>query len=220
MIDLHTHSLLSDGDLLPSELARRAEVNGYQTIAITDHVDASNLDFVVPRIIKACRTINTQSKIIVLPGVELTHIAPANIASLASEARSMGALIIIVHGETIAEPVQPGTNAHALQADIDILAHPGLLTDEEAALAARAGICLELSARKGHSLCNGHVAALAKRNGARLVLNTDAHGPEDLISEAQARRIACGAGLCNRDFDILLENSRKLAEVSLQRKAF
>ncbi|MEK7309147.1 MAG: PHP domain-containing protein, partial [Nitrospirota bacterium] len=30
MIDLHTHSLLSDGVLLPSELIRRAYVIGYK----------------------------------------------------------------------------------------------------------------------------------------------------------------------------------------------
>ena len=48
MVDLHTHSLLSDGQLLPSELVRRAEVRGYEAIAITDHVDFSNIDLVNP----------------------------------------------------------------------------------------------------------------------------------------------------------------------------
>ena len=44
MIDLHTHSILSDGELLPSELARRAQVEGYRIIGISDHADPSNLD--------------------------------------------------------------------------------------------------------------------------------------------------------------------------------
>ncbi|MFY9194440.1 MAG: PHP domain-containing protein, partial [Methanoculleus sp.] len=43
MYDLHTHTILSDGELLPTELIRRAAVLGYSTIAITDHADASNL---------------------------------------------------------------------------------------------------------------------------------------------------------------------------------
>ena len=43
-IDLHMHSLFSDGELLPSELARRALVLGHETIAITDHVDYSNIE--------------------------------------------------------------------------------------------------------------------------------------------------------------------------------
>ena len=41
MFDLHTHSLLSDGELLPSELARRYEEKGFRAIAITDHADVS-----------------------------------------------------------------------------------------------------------------------------------------------------------------------------------
>lgn len=52
MIDLHTHSLFSDGALIPAELIRRFEVLGYTAVAITDHVDSSLLDFVVPRMIQ------------------------------------------------------------------------------------------------------------------------------------------------------------------------
>ena len=42
MYDLHTHSILSDGEMLPIELIRRMAVLGYTTVAITDHVDPSN----------------------------------------------------------------------------------------------------------------------------------------------------------------------------------
>ena len=68
MIDLHTHSLLSDGELLPSELVRRAETAGYKAIAITDHSDASNLDFVIERIVNVCNELKG-SGIPVIPGV-------------------------------------------------------------------------------------------------------------------------------------------------------
>ncbi|MDY6863267.1 MAG: PHP domain-containing protein, partial [Thermodesulfobacteriota bacterium] len=54
MIDLHTHTILSDGELLPAELAARAENIGYEAIAFTDHVDPSNLDMVLPQIIRVC----------------------------------------------------------------------------------------------------------------------------------------------------------------------
>ena len=47
MYDLHTHSILSDGEMLPTELVRRMAVIGYSTVAITDHVDASNTTSVV-----------------------------------------------------------------------------------------------------------------------------------------------------------------------------
>jgi len=210
MIDLHTHSLFSDGVLLPSELIRRAEVAGYDIIGITDHADVSNYDFVLPRIISVCRQLNRSMTIRAVPGIELTHVPPGDIAGLAAEARRMGAAIIIVHGETIAEPVLPGTNRKALEADIDILAHPGLITAEEAQRAAGNNICLELTARKGHCLTNGHVARLAAANGAKLVLNSDTHGPGDFIDHAQAENIVCGAGLTRGDLQQLLENSASI----------
>ena len=181
MIDLHTHSIFSDGVLIPSELVRRAEVLGIKAIGITDHADASNLDFIIPRIVAVAERLNRVNHIKTVPGIELTHVPPSQIGPLAEQARSLGAKIVVVHGETIAEPVVPGTNRAALSADIDILAHPGLISEEEVVMAAGKGILLEISARKGHSLTNGHVAKLAGRHGAELVLNSDAHEPSDLI---------------------------------------
>ncbi|MBW2171526.1 MAG: histidinol phosphate phosphatase domain-containing protein [Deltaproteobacteria bacterium] len=195
MIDLHTHSIFSDGVLVPSELVRRAEVHGVEAIAITDHADASNLDFIIPRIVAVAEALNDVKHIRVIPGIELTHIPPSHIPSLADQARSLGAKVVVLHGETIVEPVKLGTNRAGLRADIDILAHPGLITDEEAAMAAENGVFLEITARKGHSLTNGHVAKLAKKHGAGLVLNSDAHEPSDLITPKQAEQIALGAGL-------------------------
>ena len=210
MIDLHTHSIFSDGVLIPSELVRRAEVLGIKAIAITDHADASNLDFIIPRIVTVTVALNDIKHIKALPGIELTHIPPSHIGPLAKQARSLGAKIVVVHGETIAEPVMLGTNRAALRADIDILAHPGLISDEEAAMAAEKGIFLEISARKGHSLTNGHVAKVAKQHGAKLVLNTDAHEPSDLIDDQQARQIVLGAGLSEDDFVQMQKNAESL----------
>ena len=210
MIDLHTHSIFSDGVLVPSELVRRAEVLGIKAIAITDHADASNLDFVIPRIVAVSERLNHVNQIKTVPGIELTHIPPSHIGPLAEQARSLGAKIIVVHGETIAEPVVPGTNRAALTADIDILAHPGLISEEEVAIAVKNGVHLEISARKGHSLTNGHVAKLAKKHGARLVLNTDAHEPSDLITEHKAIQIALGAGLREDDFETMQQNAETL----------
>jgi histidinol phosphatase-like PHP family hydrolase len=174
VIDLHTHSLFSDGVLVPSELVRRAQVLGIRAIGVTDHADASNLDFIIPRLVAVSEKLNSVNQIQMIPGIELTHVPPPQIAALAAQARSLGAKIVIVHGETIAEPVASGTNRAALAADIDILAHPGLISEQEVKMAAERGIFLEISARKGHSLTNGHVAKLAKKLGAPMVLDTDA----------------------------------------------
>ena len=210
MIDLHTHSIFSDGVLVPSELARRAEAIGIKAIAITDHADASNLDFIIPRIVAVSEVLNQACRIRIVPGIELTHIPPSQIVALADRARFLGAKVIVAHGETIVEPVLPGTNRSALGADIDVLAHPGLISEEEVAMAVDRGIFLEITARKGHSLTNGHVAKLAKKLGARLVLNTDGHEPSDLITDEQARRIVLGAGLEESDFERMQANAESL----------
>ncbi|HKJ88681.1 MAG TPA: histidinol phosphate phosphatase domain-containing protein [Gammaproteobacteria bacterium] len=212
MIDLHTHTLFSDGELVPAELTRRAAVIGYRAMAITDHCDFSNMDWIIPRLVRVADDLGEAWGLTVLPGVELTHLPPATIAAGASEARRLGARVVVCHGETIAEPVAAGTNRAALAADIDILSHPGLLTEEEARLAAKRGICLEITTRKGHSLTNGHVARLALAYGANLVVNTDSHAPGDLVSLELARKIALGAGLSEADFEQARRNSGALVE--------
>jgi histidinol phosphatase-like PHP family hydrolase len=212
MIDLHTHSLFSDGVLVPSELVRRAVMKGYEVIAITDHADASNLDFTIPRVAHACKELSSRWKILALPGIELTHIPPETFAELTVRARSLGAAIVVAHGETLVEPVHPGTNRAAIEAGVDILAHPGLITKEEAALAAKNGVYLEISSRKGHSLSNGHVAKIAAEAGTRLVIDTDTHEPGDLITDEFARSVLLGAGLSGDRLDAVFRNSRELAE--------
>jgi putative hydrolase len=195
MIDLHTHSLMSDGVLLPSELVRRAEVAGYRYWAITDHADQSNLDHIVPRLAAVAEELNRFNQIQLLPGIELTHVPPETIAPLAERARRLGARLIVVHGETIAEPVPPGTNRAAILAGVHLLAHPGLISAEEVRLAAERGVYLEVTSRKGHSLTNGHLVRLAREGGAQLVLDSDTHEPGDIVSLPQRERIVRGAGL-------------------------
>jgi putative hydrolase len=210
VIDLHTHSIFSDGELVPAELVQRAYAAGYKALAITDHVDHSNFDFIIPRITKVCSMITQAGKIKAFPGVEITHVDPTQIAALADEARGLGAKLILVHGETIVEPVPAGTNLAALKASIDILAHPGLLTEEEAKLAADRGIYLEITTRRGHSFSNGHVAQMARKFKASLILNNDAHAPADFLGSEKAKSIARGAGLNDDEISAMFENSRRI----------
>ncbi len=210
MIDLHTHTVFSDGALIPSELVARAQALGLQAIALTDHGDWSNLDFIIPRIVQVAKELNSVMQIRVVPGIEITHVPPRLIAATVDRARELGAVIVVVHGETIVEPVAPGTNAAAIKAGIDILAHPGLIDRALVVEAEKKGILLEITARKGHSLTNGHVAKLAKEVGARLTINTDTHSPGDLIDDPTAARIVCGAGLTRDDFIVMQENAARL----------
>jgi len=211
MIDLHTHTLYSDGELLPTELWRRAQVLGYRFLGVTDHVDASNFEMVFNRLQAAAQSLNGGAPPYLIPGLEFTHLPPALIGPLAAAARALGVPLIVIHGETLAEPVAPGTNRAALDADINILAHPGLITREEAALAKEKGIFLEISARKGHCLANGHVAKIARETGASLILDTDSHSPGDLITRAQAERLLQGAGLSAAETQTIFTNAESLA---------
>jgi histidinol phosphatase-like PHP family hydrolase len=208
VFDFHTHTFLSDGALSPIEQIRRAVVNGYRAIALTDHVGIGGLSGVLPVLERDCALAEELWSIVALPGVELTHIPPQAIGRAAKEARAHGAKIVIVHGETLVEPVEPGTNRAALACpDVHILAHPGLLTPEEAQMAAARGIFLEVSARRGHSLSNGHVVAVAKRAGAALLLDSDAHDEQDLLTPDFARAIARGAAIAEADLAEVLENN-------------
>jgi len=194
--DFHTHTYLSDGVLSPIELIRRALVNNYRAIALTDHASPGELSRIIKETTEICALARSHWDILAIPGIELTHVPVHAIAETAKRAKELGAWIVVVHGESIVEPVEEGTNLAALRSPhVDILAHPGLITPEEAKLAAASGIFLEISARKGHCLTNGHIAFVAQLTGARLLLNSDAHTEEDLLTSSLADAICRGTGL-------------------------
>jgi len=201
MIDLHTHSLLSDGVLIPSELVRRAEIAGCTAIAITDHVDPSNIDGILASTVRVSEVLNRYWNIYVIPGVEITHVPIELFEELTVYARQKGARIVVGHGESPVEPVIPGTNEAAIKAGVDILAHPGYITPETASLAGERGVYLEITCRHGHRNTNGHVFDTAREAGADLVLNTDGHSPEDMLTAEMGKKVL-GA----------LTNSRRIIE--------
>ena len=210
--DFHTHTSLSDGVLSPMELIRRALDQDYQAIALTDHAGVGYLERVIAETAGDCALARAHWPILAIPGVELTYLPPQAIGEIAMRAKELGAWLVVIHGESIIEPVQKGTNKAALQCPyVDILAHPGLITREEAEMAANADIFLEISARKGHSLANGHVAQMARLTGAKLLLNSDAHEEADLLTPPLARQIARAAGLDEIEIDeILITNAQAL----------
>ena len=56
-----------------------------------------------------------------------------------------------------------------------------------------------------HSLTNGHVAALARKVGASMVIDSDAHAAEDLMDEERAYKVALGAGLTKAEADAAIQ---------------
>jgi putative hydrolase len=206
--DFHTQTTLSDGDLSPIEQIRRAVVNGYAAIALTDHAGLADCEHILKSVCAACRTASRFWNIEAIPGLELTHLPPEAIPEAARWARAHGARLIVVHGETIVEPVLPGTNHAAVACpDVDILGHPGLLAEDDARLAAANDVFIELSARKGHSFSNGHVVVVGRQAGVRFLVNSDAHDPEDLLTDGFALAVARGAGLSADEAEAVLKQN-------------
>ena len=212
LIDFHTHSFHSDGALCPAELVQRLKVAGYRAVAITDHADASNLSSLVASIVGFCRDTQKYLDIQIIPGVELTHVPPGQVAMLTDQAREMGAVLVLLHGESPAEPVAPGTNRAGIEAKVDVLAHPGCITEEEVRLAKSNGVHLELTARPPHGMTNGHVAKLAGKIGARLVINSDYHSPGDQLSVHRRELVALGAGLDRNSLKDICKNMSALIQ--------
>lgn len=207
MIDLHTHTLFSDGQLLPSELVYRAKEKGYTTICLSDHIDFSNIDFIIPRTVAVAKELTQQYKILVIPGAEISCVPPKDIPKAIKLARKLGAKIVLVHGEAENQPVPEGTNLSGLLSKADIIAHPGLITDEEVTLSVENNVLLEISSRKIYSSSNYHIAKLAKKFNAKLVFNSDAHSPNDLITEEILIETLKTAKLTKKDFEQMQQNA-------------
>jgi putative hydrolase len=212
--DFHMHTFFSDGELLPIELIRRAFVLGHKAIAITDHASYSNVDELVAAVRRDCDAVDGWD-ITAIPGVEITHVPPTKMDTIIKKARKAGAEIVVVHGESPVEPVAPGTNRKAVSnPEVDILAHPGFITIDEAQLAKDNDVYLEITCRHGHNQTNGHVYKTGTAVSAKFLVNTDTHECGDISTHESARRVALAAGMSESEADItLLKNP-----VSLLRK--
>jgi len=218
MIDLHTHTFFSDGELIPSELARRAKDIGYRAIAFTDHADFSNMEFIITNVRKTIQGLEQYFGLYVFAGVEITHVPPELIPESIALARKLGAQIVVVHGESPVEPVAKGTNRAAILGGCDILAHPGLISLKDAELSKENGVFLEISARSGHSFTNGHVFRMAKLTGAKYMLNTDTHSPNNLVTKDFARTVLLGTGMSEEEVEMAFKNAEEMLERLLKRR--
>lgn len=193
--DFHAHTYLTDGESSATDMWRHSDRLRHRAQAITDHLGMEDPAPLLARLLQEAKAWEG-APLITLVGVEVSMVPPRRIADVARAARRAGAEIVIVHGETPVEPVPAGTNRAALEAaEVDLLAHPGLLSEADASLAHDHGKVLELSARRGHSLGNGRVAQRALQASVDLVVDSDAHSPEQLVPHELAQRIAAGAGL-------------------------
>ncbi|MBN1943478.1 MAG: histidinol phosphate phosphatase domain-containing protein [Phycisphaerae bacterium] len=218
MIDFHTHTLLSDGELIPAEHIRRAEVKGYRILGFADHGDLATMANLLPTLREAAGRENELGRMTVVVGVELTHLRPVQFAEAVRRARDLGAQVVLAHGETLVEPVEPGTNCSAIEAGVDILAHPGLISPDDVKRAVERDVCLEISGRHGHSFSNGHVARLGRDMGAKLIFGSDAHASGDMPTRDFAERLCRAAGLDESDVAAMFRHAEALAQRAMQRR--
>jgi histidinol phosphatase-like PHP family hydrolase len=206
--DFHSHTFYSDGALSTLELIRRAAVRGYSAIAVTDHVGPGSLERVIKEVSRDCEMATSHWNIVAVPGVELTHVPHQAIDGLARKAKEMGAWLVVVHGQTQVEPVEEGTNLAAVRSKyVDILAHPGHMTAEVAEIAEKNRVFIEITTRRGHCVTNAHVAEVARKAGAMMLLNSDTHDEDDLLTDAMAKETLRQAGISSREFKQVLEQN-------------
>ncbi|HAJ96015.1 MAG TPA: PHP domain-containing protein [Actinobacteria bacterium] len=207
--DFHTHTSFSDGTSIPIEMIRFAYAYGYKCIGISDHASYSNLEQLIGPIKRDCELAEKYWDIIAIPGVELTNIPAGSIDSMAKRAKELGAGMVVVHGETIVEEVEEGTNMAAVSSRyVDILAHPGLITSQEAELAADNDVYIEITSRIGHSLGNGRVVKIGRSAGVKFLINSDSHSHNDLYRGDFQKEVAMGSGLSEEEYNIIINSNQ------------
>ena len=216
MIDLHVHAGMT-GEACPSEMAALARAAGYRAVALLARCDAATLPLLLPALVHSCHTATLCGEGEALPGVELVHVPPPLIAETIEQARCLGALIVAVHGELPGEAVPSGTTLAAVQAKADFIAHPGLINEEEAALAAENAVALELSLCPRHAVYNGHVAARARASGAQMVTGSNACSRTELVLLGLRTAILRGAGLERHEADLVDANCLSLFSRAMSR---
>lgn len=147
-------------------------------------------------------------------GIELYQIPPALLADTINAYRTLKLDIIGVHGESITDIVEEGTNFAACNAKADILFNPGLIDDTCVELAAKNNVFLEISTHKNHAYCNAHIAFLAKKHKAKLLLGSSATCLEEIHHPDMQKQICQGACILMKDIH-MHEILQKIQNINL-----
>lgn len=180
MVDVHVH--VGDGGLQPAEAMRLGRVAGYRAMVLLCRVDSASLSQLFPWLLQMCRHYSLYTGVDAFAGVELVHVPPPLLYETVAEARALGAAFVGVHGEAPGAHVEVGTNMAAMQAGADVLLHPGLLTAEDARLAAELGVALEITSAPLYCLANAHVAAMAEAAGCGLVFGGNVKKADEFVT--------------------------------------
>ncbi len=189
-----------------------AAAQGYSVLGVSDHVGLRNAAEQVARLREQIAALPArEGGVQVIAACEITRVPPELTGDDADRARAAGAQLVLVR-ETGMDLPAPGVNRAAIEARVDILAHPGLIAERDVERAAELGVVLELSGRPVHSLTNGHVWQLARRYGARVVIDSDSHAAADLFTQERHRLVARGAGMTDAEYEASVRTACELAE--------
>jgi histidinol phosphatase-like PHP family hydrolase len=81
------------------------------------------------------------------------------------------------------------------------------MTLKVAELAAKNNVFIEITTRRGHCITNAHVAKMAAEAGALMLLNSDTHDEDDLLSDQITKDVLRQAGINSRKFKQILESN-------------
>lgn len=81
--------------MTPSEVVQRCYEMGCRGLAITDHVDSSNLDLALSCLLRFLGELQNLWAMEIILGVELTHVPPAKVEKLINKARTNGACWVV-----------------------------------------------------------------------------------------------------------------------------
>ena len=198
--ELHAHTRASDGHWSIHELAAAAAERGFHTVAVTDHsrgqVQANGLsEERLERHIEDVRAVAERMKgqIRVLAGSEVDIHADGTLDYPNSLLKELDIVVASAHSALTQDPAR--ATVRLLKAVrhpyVTILGHPtgrlllrreGLAPDmhQLVTAAARRGIALEINANTWRLDLRDTHARAAIEAGAKLSINTDAHGLSDL----------------------------------------
>ena len=213
MMDFHvviSAGRCTDG-LTASFALHYAALAGLRFVGLVVPGDGTDFSF-LPALVSQVRRLSLYADMEARTGVELCHVPPALLPAVVQEARDAGAEFVMVHGETLGDQVEPGTNFAAIEAGADILAHPGLLDEKAARYAAERGVALEFTSSPKHALTNAHVAAMALRCGCLLVRGSCARCAEEMTTRSRWPLVVRGA-------DVFGENEGRSNLLELLKKS-
>jgi putative hydrolase len=100
---------------------------------------------------------------------------------------------------------------------VDLLGHPGYISEEAARAALENEVFVELSGREVYAPTNEHIARVAQQVGCKLLVNSDSHNPEQMLTIPRAEKVAREAGLSEDEiYRALGTNAEALLQRTLQ----